>query len=449
MAVGGFAFLFAPRGVSEQLPVYMGLCATAVSLWAFELIPPPLTAAGLTFSFILVLGLDAEFVFLPWSTTLIWIAFGGCLFGEAMKGTGLAKRIALQCLMLVGGSFGKLLLGFGLAGMVMGFLLPSIFARVVIFCAIGASIVEALKIIPKSRLSSAIILMAFFAATAPCFLFLHTSENFIWAFEVLFGKNQTEVSFWQYVVHGSLINVLYTVFSMLCVYIVKGKEALNSPQEVYAAVSAEYKKLHVMSGAEVRLLVLVAIGIGAFMLEPFTGLNAVFLFAATSVLCYVPTLKIQSQADFQQVNIMFLVMMAGCISMGMAGNVVGANKWAVGQVVPFLSQFHPAIATIAAYVSGVFVNFILTPLAATAAFTPAFHELGQQMGINPLPVFYAFNYGLDQYVLPYEMVPFLYIFTIGYVRLGHIVAALAMRALLTLVLLCAVAIPYWMFIGIL
>ena len=142
-------------------------------------------------------------------------------------------------------------------------------------------------------------------------------------------------------------------------------------------------------------------------------------------------------------------MMAGCISMGMAGNVVGANKWAVGQVVPFLSQFHPAIATIAAYASGVFVNFILTPLAATAAFTPAFHELGQQMGINPLPVFYAFNYGLDQYVLPYEMVPFLYIFTIGYVRLGHIVAALAMRELLTLVLLCAVAIPYWMFIGIL
>ena len=45
------------------------------------------------------------------------------------------------------------------------------------------------------------------------------------------------------------------------------------------------------------------------------------------------------------------------------------------------------------YLAGVLTNLLLTPFAATVAFTPAFGELGIQMGINPLPLFYAFEYG--------------------------------------------------------
>ena len=101
-----------------------------------------------------------------------------------------------------------------------------------------------------------------------------------------------------------------------------------------------------------------------------------------------------------------------------------------------------------AYLSGVFVNFLLTPLAATAAFTPAIGELGQALNMNPLPLFYAFQYGVDQYLLPYEAVYFLYIFITGRVTLSHVIPALAVRALLCGVLLILVAIPWWNFVGI-
>lgn len=83
-----------------------------------------------------------------------------------------------------------------------------------------------------------------------------------------------------------------------------------------------------------------------------------------------------------------------------------------------------------AYLSGVAVNFMLTPLAATAAFTPAIGELGAAMNMTPLPVFYSFGYGIDQYILPYEAVYFLYIFITGKVTLRHVIPALAVRAAL-------------------
>lgn len=443
-------YFIAPRGVSEELPLYAALSAFAVVLWVFEIFPPFATATALSFSYVLMLGIDPELVFLPWSTSLVWIGFGGLLFAECMRSTGLAQRIALKCLMLAGGSFRGLAIGFACAGILLGLLLPSIFARVVIFCAIAVGIIETLGLDKKSRMSSTLVLMAFFAAAAPCMMFLHTSESFIWAFEMMFGgRENVPVTFWDYVQHGSLLSLFYVIISFMTLLLVKGKESLPPRDELKAAVNTRYREMGPMAGREKRLLVLVIIGISAFMLQPWTGLHDVFLFASIALLCYLPGLKIEKPENFNTLQLAFLLMITGCMAMGMVGGAVGANKWAVAQVKPILMEMSPTMAVLASYVGGVVVNFVLTPLAATAAFVPAFAEIGTQMNINPLPLFYAFSYGIDQYVLPYEMVPFLYIFTTGYIQLRHAAAALAVRAVLAGIVIAVFAVPYWMYIGIL
>ena len=93
-------------------------------------------------------------------------------------------------------------------------------------------------------------------------------------------------------------------------------------------------------------------------------------------------------------------------------------------------------------------NLLLTPFAATVGFTPAFAELGREMAVNPVPLFYAFQFGLDQYFFPYEGVMFLYLFTTGCVTLKHILPALGLRTVLTAVMIAAAAVPYWNMIGI-
>lgn len=69
------------------------------------------------------------------------------------------------------------------------------------------------------------------------------------------------------------------------------------------------------------------------------------------------------------------------------------------------------------------------------------------MGVNPLPLFYAFNFGLDQYLLPYEAVYFLYIFITERVSLRHIIPALAVRMGLVGLFVVVMAVPCWKAIG--
>lgn len=441
-------YFAAPADISPKAPLFMAMTSMAVLAWAFNVFPAIGVAALLTFGYTLGNVAPAEVIFGPWATVLPWISFAAVIIGEAMDQTGLARRLALTCLTLAGGSFLGLLWGFFLGGLVLALVLPSILARMVVLCAIASGIVDTLHLNPKSRMSSAVILMAFMAAAAPQFLFLHTSESFIWAFTMLF-KDGSTVNFWQYVWHGSLFSIIYTLVSMAIVYVVKGRESLTTMGDAQAFIASSRKELGPVSSKEKKLMVIVLGMVLAFMVQPWTGVDPVFVFAVLAMLCYLPGIRILSEESIGKVEIMFLIFVTGCMSIGFVGGAVGFNAWAVQQILPILQGWGESMSVIIAYISGVAVNFMLTPLAATAAFTPSIGELGQALNMNPLPLFYAFQYGVDQYLLPYEAVYFLYIFITGRVTLAHIVPALALRAVLGGVLIACVAIPWWNFVGIL
>lgn len=441
-------YFAAPTDISPKAPLFMAMTSMAILAWAFNVFPAIGVAALLTFGYMLGGVAPAEVVFGPWTTVLPWISFAAVIIGEAMDQTGLARRLALACLTLAGGSFLGLLWGFFLGGLVLALVLPSILARMVVLCAIASGIVDTLRLNHKSRMSSAIILMAFMAAAAPQFLFLHTSESFIWAFTMLF-KDGSTVDFWQYAWHGSFFSIVYTLASMAVILVVKGKENLTTMGNAQAFIASSRKELGPVSPKEKKLMVIVLGMVLAFMVQPWTGVDPVFIFAVLALLCYMPGISILSEESIGKVEIMFLIFITGCMSIGFVGGAVGFNAWAVQQILPLLQGWGETMSVIIAYISGVAVNFLLTPLAATAAFTPAIGDLGQALNMNPLPLFYAFQYGLDQYILPYEAVYFLYIFITGRVTLAHVIPALALRALLCGVLLACVAIPWWNFVGIL
>lgn len=262
-------------------------------------------------------------------------------------------------------------------------------------------------------------------------------------------KDGTAPNFWQYCLHGSLFSICYTIISMLVCCLVKGKEQLGASEEARRYIEDSIKNLGPFSAREKKLLVLVAGMVIGFMVQPWTGIDPVYIFCVLALCCYLPGVEILERDSIEKLQVMFLIFVAGCMAIGFVGGSVGFNAWAVQQVIPFMQDWSQTMSIVMAYLSGVFVNFLLTPFAATAAFTPALGELGQAMHINPLPLFYSFQYGVDQYVLPYEAVYFLYIFITNRVSLVHIVGALIVRAILCGLMLAMIAIPYWKLIGIL
>ena len=137
LGIASLFYLLAPRDVSPQMPLYLAMTSAAVIIWTFDLLPAVAVAAALTFLYLLTNMAPPEVVLGPWTTVLIWTTFGAAIFGEAMEKTGLAKRVALRCMLLTGGTFTGMLIGFAIGGIILGLLLASGFARTVIFCAIG------------------------------------------------------------------------------------------------------------------------------------------------------------------------------------------------------------------------------------------------------------------------------------------------------------------------
>ena len=204
----------------------MGLTSAAIIAWALNVFPAIGVAAMLTFAYILCGVADAEVVFGPWATVLPWLSFAAVIIGEGMEKTGLAKRLALRCLKLTGGSFNGLVAGFFLAGLVLVVILPSILARVVIFCAIAVGIIQAAQLDAKSRMSSTIVMMALRRrprSSCSC-----TPRNPSSGLSMMLKGTDKTVNFWDYAYQATFINLIYYALSMATVYIVKGRETLVS-----------------------------------------------------------------------------------------------------------------------------------------------------------------------------------------------------------------------------
>ena len=299
-AVLGLASLFyllAPRDVSPQMPLYLGMTSAAVIIWTFDLLPAVAVAAALTFLYLLTNMAPPEVVLGPWTTVLIWTTFGAAIFGEAMEKTGLAKRVALRCMLLTGGTFTGMLIGFAIGGIILGLLLASGFARTVIFCAIAVGIIRALDIDPKSRLSSIIVIACFFAAAAPTMQFLHTSESFIWSFQVLMKAIGGNVDWWEYLNHACFINTIYVALSFLTIYFMRGKVQLPEGGKLKLILEERLAEMGPMTVSEKRLLVLAILGILGFMVEPWTGVNAVYVLCLVALFCYMPGMKIMELVE--------------------------------------------------------------------------------------------------------------------------------------------------------
>ena len=153
------------------------------------------------------------------------------------------------------------------------------------------------------------------------------------------------------------------------------------------------------------------------MVEPWTGVNAVYVLCLVALFCYMPGMKIMEPSSFNNLNIVFLVFVAGCMAIGFVAGEVGANKWAVSSIIPFLKELPPTLGVFSSYLAG--GHQLLLTLRGDRDLHPgAFGELRRQMGVNPLPLFYAFEYARSV-LLPYEGVMFLYIFTTGCVTLNR------------------------------
>lgn len=438
----------ADPSLNPHLPMFFAITLWAITVWATDILPAVPSAAAMTFLYLLC-TVAPPVIFGAWGAFLPWICFGALVLSEALETTGLTRRLALQLMHLAGATFTRIVVSLMVVGMFMAFLLPDIMCRVIIFVAIAHGLVLALELDPKSRISSAIIMAGFCAATSPGYGFLTGTEMSLIAMDQI--KRIITVPTWgEYALANLPFIVLYCCFSVfMCVKIIPGKEHIPHEDHLKEVVEERLRAMGPMTLQEWKPLILMICAITGLLTSKWHGLNGYFLYALIALCCYLPWIGLAKFENVRKLNVGFLVFIVSCLGMGSVAVHLGAAKWFASLVVPLIDGLSPTWLVISSYLSAVVINFMLTPLAAVSALSLPWTEIAHHVDMNPLPMIYAFLYGLDQYIFPYEYALYMYIFGTGYITPRHMFKGLGLRILFVGVGILLLQIPYWKLIGLL
>lgn len=442
-----FFMISVPEGTAgANTPLFFAFTVWAVVAWAAEILPTSVVAALLTFFYALFVA-SPKVVFAPFGTFLPWLCFAALIIADALIRTGVSRRIALKCMLLMGSSFTRTMFGLTLSGIILTLLVPSGLARTVIYVAITQGLCQALEVNPKSRLSSALIMAGFFAAIAPGMFCATGTEMNLLAMQVVTNTTGMQIPWLEFIVQMAPFSLLYIVLSTGLIFVIRGKERLLNEENLRDILETRLQDMGPLKADEIKIVVILLVGLTAFITEQWHGMSGTFIFSVVGMACFFPGINLSTEQNLRTINLSFIIFLAACMSIGFVAGDLKVDKWLAAELFPWLQGHGPVASITLSYIFGILVNFLLTPMAAVGSLGGPITQLALDMNLNPMALLYPFLYGLDQYIFPYEVGYLVYTFMTGAVTLRHIVSALLLRMVLMLALIPAVLIPYWKLIG--
>ncbi|MDR1855875.1 MAG: anion permease [Desulfovibrio sp.] len=438
---------FTPRGGELTVPMIAFLAVTcwAACAWALNLINEIAVALLLPVLFMLCCGVEQRTVYAPWLSDVPIIVVGGFILGKIIQDTGLGRRIALRCMRATGGSVTGALCGITLAAVVVAPLVPSIMGKTAIFCAVAVSLCEALDFAPKSREATAVVLGTCLAVGSTKLAYLTGGADLVMGMGLVDRVLGTQTSWMEYARFNFVPAMLYTAMSLGIIIV--ALRASADKDRLRAAVKTAYDGLGPMTDEQRRAAVLLCVTLLLLATDRLHGLSAGAALVIIAVGAFLPGIGLMDAKRIHGVNFAPLFFIVGCMSIGSAGGSLGVTRWLADQVLPMFGDAGAVAASTGAYVMGVAMNFILTPLPAMSTLSAPIAELGVQMGLDPKLLYFSFQYGLDNLIFPYEYPVYLYFFSSGYIDFKRMALVMGIRMVLAAGFVAFVAVPYWRLMG--
>ncbi len=419
----------------------------AVTLFALEPIPNPISATLLMLSFITFGVAPPPVVFTSWTGFLPWIIFASLCIDAIVNKTGLSNRVALFVMDKIAKTPLLLFVAFLIAGYAMNLFIADIFPNVIVLGTFGIGICKALNLEKDSKAASAIMLSCYVAGSNTGLNFLPNNLGLV-ALQMLEEQGFT-LNWLEFFKDNLSLAFFSSLVSLLIFYVYARKEIAEKMDSVRECIEGECKELEAFSSKEMKALMLLLIAVFSLILEPYHGFPGVFLMALVLFLSFCPPFNLLDKEDFAQFNFGIIFFIAGCLSIGFTAGHLGVPLWFSEKLLPFVENMNSSASmSTLAYFIAVFANFVLTPLAAASSLSAPIADLAIQLGISAKPVIYSFLLGLDQWLLPYEVAPALFLYASGYMRLKHILLLLTIRIFALAVVVWLNSITVWTWMGI-
>ncbi len=419
----------------------------AVCMFAFDVLPTFITAVLLLMFYIIMDIASPGMAFVGWTKPVPWLCMCGMMIGALMDKSKISMRIALFTISRIGRTPVRLYAAFYIAGMVLGAIIPDTLTVIIIFMAIASSICRSLELPPLSKPAGTIILGAFIGAQVACASYLPDNVGIV-ALETVkdIGVSYSWIS---YFMENALFQFLHAIVAFTILHFFGSRELAEHISRFRLCAEQDLKDLGPVSRTEYKTLALSVLALAAFMTESIHGIPGYYAFCTVVLLGFTPVFKLLDGDDLKRINFPILFFIAGCMAIGIVAVPLGIPDKVVAMLMPVLQTLdNNAVASMAAYWLGFFVNMLLTPVAAATALSIPVAEVATNLGVSIKPLLYSFLYGLNQFVLPYELGQALVMLATGFVRIRHIIIVMGLRTLLVTPLVGAMAAFIWPAMGI-
>ena len=394
-----------------------------------------------------------------WVTNVPFICIGGFIMAQVMMKTGLGKRIALVGVKKSGGSFIGTIIALAITSLIVAPFIPTVTGKVAMLSMIGIGFCEALGFGKKSKEATIIMMtivltthaarMAFTTGGMDITITLHNMEtaiNNMIASGSIDASKEVVTTWTSYFTQNLIPCLAYTVFSVLTIiFIMRPDKKVNfkavaekTLKEMGSITLAEKKTVSLLV---VLLAALITNGMG---LHP---LNTGACMALAGLATFIPGIDLMDGKSLQKVNFPAIFFMIGAVCIGTVGGAIGVPIWLSKIVTPYFEGASTFQAISLGYISAALLNFVLTPMAIAVTFIQPLTSVVVDLGMDPRPIIYSVFYGIDQFLLPYESAPFLFVIATGYCSVKHSMKILLSRFVLCYLFLIAVVFPYWTYFG--
>lgn len=431
-------------GMTVTVKRFLALTVWAVTAMATDILPSALIAILLPIFYIVANVAKPQAALAPWTTSVVWITVGGMLIANVLMTSGIAKRIAYLTIIKSGGTFNGALIGLTITGIAINPFVPSIMGKLAIIVPIAMGICQVFKMEPQSRGASAVMLAAFLGVATTRIGFFTGDGGIPMMVNIVSKITSSPVSWTEYAYHNLFIALSLTLVGLIIVIWALKPETELEAKEV---IAQKYKEMGPLTLPEKKVGVLLLVTIIALLTDSIHKIDPGWIFVILGGVCFLPGVNLMDDTQLGKLNYKMIFFVAGCMSIGIVATASGSGKWLANVLFPYLAGSSAMYTMIAAWIFGVAINFLLTPLAAMASFTAPIAEVCVKAGFNPLPIVYSYLFGLDQYILPYEFAGLLFVYSYGYISMKALVKVVAIRMAVSGVVMIVVAYPYWKLIG--
>ena len=383
-----------------QMIVVAALVAVTIGLWATGKVPEYWTAL-LFFTAAMVLAVaPASVIFSGFASAAFWLIVSGYVIGIAIAKTGLAARIARILSSGIASSYPRMV--FGTVGLTyaLAFVMPSNMGRVALLMPIVLALADRVGFGPGSRGRIGLALAVGFGTFQLSASILPSNlPNLVMAggIESSYGL---QLSYLPYLLlHAPVLGVLKGIALSLCILMLFRDQP---------APSEQIEPSRALSGAEKRLIVLLAVTLGLWVTDSLHGISPAWVGMAAAIICLIPRVGFVTGTEFgTEVNhrtaiyVAAILGLAALVAHSGLGTMIGDALLTVAPLDPSA----PFISFASLVGITVLMDFVVTANGVPALFTPLAETFAAASGMPLLTVLMIQVIGYATPILPYQASP--------------------------------------------